>query len=318
MASSSSGPSSSAAASGGGGTSAASLADSLYSYDPAALLALQKNKPWMADAKFFKTALISPSCCAKMLMHAQSGVEKGMALPNGKPIEVMGLFIGRPDTENPTRIIVTDAYPIDADGFETQVATDDDRVMAQMIDVSDQIELTRKEKIMGWYHSHPFDVGVHDHCFLSTTDIQTQLTWQRSEDPNGNPFLAIVVDPLRSMAKGKPVLGAFRVYPPDYSPPPNECPDGKIITDEHTRTELWGSGWNRYHTLDVQYFMSSAGASVITMLSEKVLWMRTLGSTPMLEAENRYAALRPLLARYAQSSLLTYSCCCLAMILLTD
>ena len=57
---------------------------------------------------------------------------------------------------------------------------------------------------------------MHDHCFLSTTDIQTQLTWQRSEDPNGNPFLAIVVDPLRSMAKAKPVLGAFRVYPPDY------------------------------------------------------------------------------------------------------
>ena len=62
----------------------------------------------------------------------------------------MGLLLGRPDTENPRRIIVTDAYPIDADGFETQVATDDDRVMTQMIDVSDQIEFTRKEKIMGW------------------------------------------------------------------------------------------------------------------------------------------------------------------------
>ena len=58
-------------------------------------------------------------------------------------------------------------------------------------------------------------------------------------------------------------------------------------TDEQTRTELWGSGWNRYHTLDVEYFMSSAGASVITMLSEKVLWSRTLGSTPLLETENR-------------------------------
>lgn len=48
---------------------------------------------------------------------------------------------------------------------------------------------------MGWYHSHPFDVEVHSHCFLSSTDISTQLSWQRAEDPHGNPWLAIVVSP---------------------------------------------------------------------------------------------------------------------------
>ena len=52
---------------------------------------------------------------------------------------------------------------------------------------------TRKERFMGWYHSHPFDVEVHTHCFLSSTDISTQLSWQRAEDPHGNPWLAIVV-----------------------------------------------------------------------------------------------------------------------------
>ena len=92
--------------------------DKLYSFDAAALEQLQKNKPWMADPKFFKTVMISPSCAAKMLMHAQSGVEKGIAAPQGKPIEVMGLMIGRPDPQNATRLIVCDAYPIDADGFE--------------------------------------------------------------------------------------------------------------------------------------------------------------------------------------------------------
>lgn len=49
---------------------------------------------------------------------------------------------------------------------------------------------------MGWYHSHPFDVEVHSHCFLSSTDISTQLSWQRAEDPHGNPWLAIVVRAL--------------------------------------------------------------------------------------------------------------------------
>lgn len=28
---------------------------------------------------------------------------------------------------------------------------------------------------MGWYHSHPFDVGDHSHCFLSQTDLSTEL-----------------------------------------------------------------------------------------------------------------------------------------------
>ena len=68
---------------------------------------------------------------------------------------------------------------------------------------------------MGWYHSHPFDVEVNSHCFLSSTDVATQLHWQRAEDRNGNPWLAIVVDPLRSLAKGRPELMAFRVYPPE-------------------------------------------------------------------------------------------------------
>ena len=56
-----------------------SAADKCYTFDARALASLQSNKPWMADAKFFKTVLISPSCAAKMLMHAQAGVEKGMA-----------------------------------------------------------------------------------------------------------------------------------------------------------------------------------------------------------------------------------------------
>ena len=40
----------------------------------------------------------------------------------------------------------------------------------------------------------------------------TQTTWQAYTDRKGGPWLAIVVDPLRSLAKGTPELGAFRVY----------------------------------------------------------------------------------------------------------
>ena len=165
---------------------------------------------------------------------------------------------------------------------------DDEEVINYMITLSDSIELTRKERWCGWYHSHPFDVAVqpsyvsppplphrkrerargqrgakgekitpntdcvlfrlttnpiclpppfisritlsrppsfpqfflppctpparpplnpvpspnlNKRYFLSATDVGTQLTWQRGEDPFGNPWLSVVVDPLRSLAK---------------------------------------------------------------------------------------------------------------------
>ncbi|CAN0333154.1 unnamed protein product, partial [Discosporangium mesarthrocarpum] len=101
------------------------------------------------------------------------------------------------------------------------------------------------------------------------------------------------VDPLRSLAKSRPEFGAFRVYPPEYSAPLNECPDGKIVHDDTMRQELWGSCWNRreegllYYMIEIEYFMSSLASDVMGILTENFLWMRTLGSTPMLEKENR-------------------------------
>jgi COP9 signalosome complex subunit 5 len=41
-------------------------------------------------------------------MHACSGVERGMKGPGGKPVEVMGLMIGRCDAGSPTTLVVTD------------------------------------------------------------------------------------------------------------------------------------------------------------------------------------------------------------------
>jgi COP9 signalosome complex subunit 5 len=107
-------------------------------------------------------------------------------------------------------------------------------------------------------------VGIHSNCFLSSTDLSTQLQWQRSEDPNGNPFLAIVVDPLRSLAKNTPVLQAFRAYPPEYnSPIVNECPDGTIVHDDSARLERWGSCWQRYYEISVEYYTSQQSQKIM-------------------------------------------------------
>ena len=62
----------------------------------------------------------------------------------------------------------------------------------------------RLENAVGWYHSHP---GYG--CWLSGIDCSTQMMQQKFQDP----FLAIVVDPHRTIAAGKVEIGAFRTYP---------------------------------------------------------------------------------------------------------
>lgn len=71
--------------------------------------------------------------------------------------------------------------------------SDNPDVIAYMIRLSEGLEGVRPEVFMGWYHSHPFDVGAHSQAFLSATDVFTQLAWQGPEDRAGNPWLALVV-----------------------------------------------------------------------------------------------------------------------------
>jgi hypothetical protein len=100
--------------------------------------------------------------------------------------------------------------------------------------------------------------------------------------------LAIVVDPLRSLAKNTPELKAFRAYPPEYTHPvPNTCPDGSVINEEQGRLQLWGSCWSAYYELEVEYFLSNGARNVLSLLTQNFLWMRTLGSSAMLEVETR-------------------------------
>ncbi|CAN0519834.1 unnamed protein product, partial [Scytosiphon promiscuus] len=37
--------------------------------------------------------------------------------------------------------------------------------------------------------------------------------------------------------------------------------------------------------MEIEYFMSSLASDVMGILTENFLWMRTLGSTPILETE---------------------------------
>lgn len=58
--------------------------------------------------------------------------------------------------------------------------------------------------MLGWYHSHP---GYG--CWLSGIDVNTQMLNQQYQEP----FVAVVIDPNRTMSAGKVEIGAFRTYP---------------------------------------------------------------------------------------------------------
>jgi COP9 signalosome complex subunit 5 len=113
--------------------------------------------------------------------------------------------------------------------------------------------------------------------------VQTQTAWQTSL----HSWTAIVVDPLRSLAKQEPELGAFRIYPPKHTPPANECPDGSQMTDDQSRVVRWGHSHARYYALRISYFMSSLGSRMLDTMSKNNLWVRVLSSSSIMETETR-------------------------------
>jgi COP9 signalosome complex subunit 5 len=126
------------------------VADARYSFDPDELQTLRSEAPWMKDPKYFQKVAMSPSAIMKILQHCNSGVEKGIS-KGGNPIEVMGMLLGRPDPDTPHTLVVSDAFPLPIEGFETRVIADDENVVNHMIALGESLERTRKEKFMGWY-----------------------------------------------------------------------------------------------------------------------------------------------------------------------
>ena len=113
----------------------------------------------------------------------------------------MGLLLGKVEANV---MIVMDAFALPVEGTETRgnAQAQAYEYMTAYIEAAKQVG--RQENAIGWYHSHP---GYG--CWLSGIDVSTQMLNQNFQDP----FVAIVVDPTRTISAGKVNLGAFRTYP---------------------------------------------------------------------------------------------------------
>jgi len=155
---------------------------------------LGESKPWVKDPNYFQHVHVSSLALLKMAIHARSGGS----------IEIMGMLTGRIVKNG---IVVMDVYPLPVEGTETRVNAQAEgyEFMVQYLDSLKKSG--RYENIVGWYHSHP---GYG--CWLSGIDVATQSLNQQFQDP----YLAIVVDPERTISNGKVEIGAFRTYTDDY------------------------------------------------------------------------------------------------------
>merc|ERR1719223_2604175 len=110
-------------------------------------------------------------------------------------------------------MIVMDVFALPVEGTETRVNAQQEGDEYSVTYKEAAKQVGRLENVCGWYHSHP---GYG--CWLSGIDVSTQMLNQSYQDP----FVAIVIDPIRTISAGKVNIGAFRTFPKGYKPPEDE------------------------------------------------------------------------------------------------
>ncbi|KAI4137819.1 MAG: hypothetical protein L6R39_007079 [Caloplaca ligustica] len=231
--------------------------DALFAYDEAEQKAITSERPWKSDPHHFKNVRISAVALLKMVTHARSGGS----------LEIMGLMQGKIAGDT---FVVTDAFRLPVEGTETRVnaSAEAEEYMTQYLQLCR--DNGRLENAVGWYHSHP---GYG--CWLSGIDVSTQMMQQNFLDP----FLAVVIDPDRTISAGKVEIGAFRTYPESYKPPNSNGAD-EYQTIPLNKIEDFGAHASQYYSLEISHYKSSLDSYLLELLWNKY-WVSTLSQSPL-------------------------------------
>ena len=172
---------------------------------------------------------------------------------SGGSIEVMGLLQGK---VRDGVFYISGSFRLPVEGTETRVNAGDS-ANEFMVNYTEQNESTRfsNDSVCGWYHSHP---GYG--CWLSGIDVATQSLYQSHQEP----FVAIVIDPVKTSLTGKVEIGAFRTLP---------RPDTNLAVQRNSQQSIpkekiadFGAHCHEYYSLEVEVYKSSLDAQLIETL----------------------------------------------------
>merc|ERR1719197_2194739 len=236
--------------------------DTIYRYDNAENQRHIAAKPWLKDPRYFKHVRISALALVKMVMHARSGGS----------LEIMGLMLGKidPDDSHGPTMIVMDVFALPVEGTETRVNAQADAYEYMVEFLSVARESGRLENVLGWYHSHP---GYG--CWMSGIDVSTQMLNQQYQEP----WLALVIDPMKTAATGKVDIGAFRTYPQGFKPP--EGADSEFESVPLSKIEDFGAHQSQYYPLEISFFKSASDTALLNAIWNQY-WIATLSASPLL------------------------------------
>lgn len=173
--------------------------------------------------------------------------------------------------------IVTDAFRLPVEGTETRVNAQDEGYEYMVQYLESCRKSGRMENAVGWYHSHP---GYG--CWLSGIDVSTEQTHQSYNDP----FVAVVIDPDRTISAGKVEIGAFRTFPEDYKPPKNTQDDSNEYQSIPLyKVEDFGAHASQYYSLEVSHFKSTLDTELLSLLWNKY-WVQTISQSPLFTSRN--------------------------------
>ena len=233
---------------------------------------LSNNYFHRKSSRYFTKVKMSALALVKIVMHAKTGKGKAgrISSDSGNWIEVMGVMQGYVQEEC---FVVLDSFalPVEAHEVECSLTQEATEYLVTYIEKAEQVG--KGEPVVGWYHSHP---GYQ--CFLSKTDCVSQRRYQQYSDP----FLAVVVDPVRTISTGKVEVKAFRTLPEH-----EVSEDAAVTRDTQSgdKIEELGVYAHWYYELPIEVFKSSSDKEALTLLWQK-FWSSTLAASPL--STNRF------------------------------